>query len=607
MCADLSLEQTIIAHQNLNLSVNDLVNTFLMYCAAFTEEPTYAQYELCKPALAWLYDENQIAFTIVAKRLKECFKVSLSAIIADMESLRAGSGTGTPAVGTRDSQADLLAGLTQQNTELFHDDLSAPYAAIQRNGHQEILPCRGSEFRSYLRSLFYQQHGKVVSTGALYAALGVLEGLAVFGGQRHALHTRLAYHEGAIWYDLSDPQWRAVRVSESGWSVVARPPILFRRFSHQAPQVVPERGGSLDLLNAYLPLSDAARDLMKVTLCSYFIPDIPHAGLHPHGGDGAGKSFLLRVICQLVDPSHEPLLSLPHDRSELARRLSHHYCAFFDNVSTIAPEISNMLCRAVTGEGFSKRALFSDDEDVIYAYRRCLGFTGINVAATNPDLLARLVLIEMHKIAKDKRKKEKTLWATFERDRPYILGAICDVLVRAMQIEPTLSLPDLPRMADFATWGEAIFRGLGREAGKFLKIYQDNIEGKSWEIVHGHPVAAAIVGLMRGLDTWNGTATELLPVLGSVAERLDLNTKDRLWPKAPNALSHRVREVASTLGEVGVVVSFSKDEQNRTLIGLEKGREPSPESPRSPDRNNFNGLGAGDKPGILQPTSNDPQ
>ena len=43
--------------------------------------------------------------------------------------------------------------------------------------------------------------------------------------------------------------------------------------------------------------------------------------------------------------------------------------------------------------GFSKRQLYTDDDDIIYHFRRCIGFNGINLRATKADLLDRAIII----------------------------------------------------------------------------------------------------------------------------------------------------------------------------------------------------------------------
>jgi hypothetical protein len=59
--------------------------------------------------------------------------------------------------------------------------------------------------------------------------------------------------------------------------------------------------------------------------------------------------------------------------------------------------------------------------------------------------------------------------------RPQLLAFVFDTLAAAMELKPTLRLRDLPRMADFALWGEAIARALGYNELEFLNAYYENI------------------------------------------------------------------------------------------------------------------------------------
>ena len=95
-----------------------------------------------------------------------------------------------------------------------------------------------------------------------------------------------------------------------------------------------------------------------------FVPDIPHPIRDVHGEKGAGKSIHERVLRRLIDPSGLETLTFPRNTEALAQILSHHYAPIFDNVDNIPPWLSDMLCRAVTGDGSSKRRLYSDDEDI---------------------------------------------------------------------------------------------------------------------------------------------------------------------------------------------------------------------------------------------------
>ena len=55
---------------------------------------------------------------------------------------------------------------------------------------------------------------------------------------------------------------------------------------------------------------------------------------------------------------------------------------------------------------------------------------------------------------------------------PVILGGIFDVLAKALEIIPTVTLPKVPRMAGFAKWGYAIAEALNTAGEEFLINYE---------------------------------------------------------------------------------------------------------------------------------------
>ena len=162
---------------------------------------------------------------------------------------------------------------------------------------------------------------------------------------------------------------------------------------------MPIRGGEVGRLFDFIPVvDDDTKILLQVLLTSFLISEIPHPIPVLHGPQGSGKSFLSRLLRCLIDPSTLETTSFPRDANELVQKFSHHWLLIFENTDTIHPWQSDMLCRACTGEGFSKRALYTDDEDIIYSFRCCVGLNGINIAATRPDLLDRSILIGLERI-----------------------------------------------------------------------------------------------------------------------------------------------------------------------------------------------------------------
>jgi len=469
------------------------------------------------------------------------------------------------------SQTDMLVAIGREQ-DLFHDPQGTPFARVHIDGHLETWSLGSKSFKRWLQRQYFRQHAKAPGKDGVGSALGVLEGLAVFEGPEHALSVRVARHEDAIWYDLGDARWRAVRIDARGWEIVDDPPPIFRRYAHQQAQVVPLPGGDLMRLFDFLNVHPASRTLLACWLITAFVPDVPHPIPDFHGEKGAGKSVGQRVLRRLIDPSSAETLSFSSDTREVVQQFAHHYCPLYDNLDGLPIWLSDLLCRAVTGDGFSKRELYSDDDDVIYSYRRVILINGVNVIAQRSDLLDRSILIELMRIAPEVRREEREFWANFEAIRPHLLGAIFDALSRAIAVYERVQLPTLQRMADFTRWGAAAAEALGMGADAFVRAYAENLAIQTREAVEGDLVGSAVMALMDADDDdWSGTPTELLEALERVGETVRLFRRNasgkvdaRGWPGAPHILSRRLKQVMSNLADFGVTLESERGD-NRTI------------------------------------------
>ena len=465
----------------------------------------------------------------------------------------------------KESQAVQIYKLISGIAFFFRDTTNTAYAHITVDDHDELLRLESARFQGIVRRRFFEDTGKIASSEALNAAISLVAADACWKGETFKLYNRVGWRDGNLYYDMTDSAWRAIEVDGERWRLLDRPPILFVRQGHQAPQVVPKAGGDIKRLFDFISIgSDDDKLLLLVWLVASFIPDFPHPIPILHGPQGSGKSTTFRRLRLLIDPSSVLTLTFPREISELVQQLSHNWAALFDNVTDLPNWLSDALCRAVTGEGFTKRKLFSDDIDFIYQFQRIIGLNGINAVATKPDLLDRAILIEQERISPDRRRTEEELDAEFKVAIPEILGGIFDALVKAIRIRPTVKLGRVPRMADFAHWGYAIAEALGYEGRQFLVAYSASIGAQNEEVLAGDAVASAIVDFMEKRTTWAGTATELLTELESVAEKLKLDTRARTWPKAPHILTRRVAAVKSNLEDAGI--DFDREHSgNRTI------------------------------------------
>jgi hypothetical protein len=472
---------------------------------------------------------------------------------------RGNDGTEEPTGTAREQRASAADRAVEYvlaaGVELFHDQYGEAFITFcNAQGRREVWPLKSKAVSDFIRWTFYSHESKGLAGESLATAKGTLAAHARFKGECKTLSVRVAYHDGAYWYDLGD--WRAVSVSSEGWRVVDMPPVLFRHYPHQAVQAEPKREGTLDGFLALLNVRDINTKLMvTVYLVAGLIPGIPLPVLIIFGEHGSAKSTKFRLLRALLDPSVLKTLSVPESPREFVQLAAHHRTVYLDNLSSLPGWLSDAFCRLCTGDGFSKRELYSDDDDVVYSFQGLGGINGINLVATRPDLLDRGILLKLEPIPEGERLTEAEVWARFRENQPYALGAMLDALARAMVLRPGVKLPRSPRLADFAHWGAAISEALGYTRQEFLEAYGINVASQNEAALEDSLVAQAILGFIQMGEEWTGTASQLLEVLTPRAEILGINVKDRSWPKAPNALSKRLHEMAPNLRRVGIEVS----------------------------------------------------
>lgn len=485
---------------------------------------------------------------------------------------REGASTSGTDTKKKPSQADRMIALALLgDIRLFTDQRREPYIRLWRGEVYVTLRLRSREVKAWLAGLLWKDEEKAPSNEALQSALNVLEAMAREEAEI-PLYNRVALDDlGGIYIDMADEGWRAIHVTREGWDVSDVVPVFFRRYSHQKALPYPVRGGpeSIRRLLDFAHIEDEGERLLYlVAVVSAFIPDIPHVILVFHGPQGSGKTWSLRAARSVIDPSILDVLTLPRRQNELIQNLDHHYCAFYDNVGRIAPWISNVLCRAVTGTGVSKRQLYTDDEDVIREFLRNVGLTDISVAAERGDLLDRSLLLGLAFIPARLRKTEKELRASLEELRPEILGAILDILVKAMTLYPGVEVPGLFRMADFTKWGIAITEAMGEDPEHFIEAYRENIAKQGLEAIRASVVADVLIPYMgTQLDkSWSGTASQLWSALNEMAEAMKISTRQKAWPKNPQVLSRRLNELAPSLPAAGYEITSERTGTSRLII-----------------------------------------
>ena len=439
------------------------------------------------------------------------------------------------------------------DAELFHSPEEEGFALLTVDGHRECWPIRERGFRQWMSARYFHSEGKPPAAQALQDALNLLNARANHEGPEVPVSVRIAEHEGCVYLDLCNPSWEAVCIGADGWRIDPDPPVRFRRSRLSKALPRPQQHGSLDALRKLvnLPDDDAWR-LAVGFLLGAMNPSGPYPLLVVQGEQGSAKSSLCRILRTVLDPSVVALRSPPREERDLAIAARSAWLLGFDNLSAVKDGLSDALCRLSTGGGFGTRKLYSDADEVVFAEMRPAILNGIPDLLTRPDLSDRAVVLHLKAISDDQRCSEKDLWERFEAAHPQVLGGLCDAVSGILRDREGLSLPVLPRMADFAAWVTAAEPALEWEPGSFVEIYKRCRSDRVHAAIGEDPVAQALLELAEQLPEWSGTATQLLGVLTErVGERAG---KSRDWPKSAKSLANRLRRLAPDLRTVGLNV-----------------------------------------------------
>jgi len=497
---------------------------------------------------------------------------------------------------TKESQAALVLKVAEPLVELFCDENHISYARVDGDGDSKILRIEGGEFRNWVVGIYYKLTGRVASRDAVAGAQSVLSNLATTSGDVRKVFIRTGRNGNTFYLDLCDPECRVVEISDKGWRIIpgAEAPVNFRRPNSMRALPVPVSGGSVDDLLPFLNFSSDEETQLYLSAVTYGIRGRgPFPAIVITGEQGSAKSTAAIIARKVIDPASPTLRSLSKKEDDLLVAASNSWLQNFDNVSRIPEEISDVLCRLLTGGGIAKRTLYSGDDQTTIEVQRPIIFNAIPSVTDRPDLADRMVTMSCMVIPAAKRRSEADFWADFGAAHSRILGAMLDLVVEGIRNLPNVSKENLQRMADFHSWGRAVENRLGGP-GSFDRAYLANRAGAISATMENDVTASAIRELLeyRGGE-WSGSAAELRSDLLDRAGRLteakltqddpDASDSERRmarnkgadalarqvdFPKTPRGMSSSVKRLAPVFRAEGIETT-QKSEQGhykRSLI-----------------------------------------
>lgn len=447
-----------------------------------------------------------------------------------------------------DEIVDVIAG----RVDLFHDKDGEPYAAFDNEGVRQTHAVWSKGFRELVGFIIYRELGLAPSEQVLKTALNTLAGKAKFDGDERPVYLRVAFHDGAMWIDLCDAEWRAIKVTRDGWEIVKNPPVHFRRTSSMRPLPTPVYGGKVDTLWEIVNVPMEDRLLVLAVMLECYRANTPYPVLELVGEQGSAKSSTQFYLRELIDPNMANNRAAPNTVEDLFVAAQNSHVISLENMSQMVAAFQDGVCVLSTGGGHAKRELYSNYDESVVSFMKPVILNGIATIATRQDLADRTVHCDlapiMHRFTAGEIAKK------FEAERNGIFGGLMDQLVAALKILPSVVTEDLelPRMADFALLGEAVYRVNGEAPGAFLAYYS----GKRTETVHrtldSSPVGAAALSYLEKHQLgFEGTVKGLMEALAP------FRPNGEGWPHSPRGFADAFRRVAPALRMVGVTATIA--------------------------------------------------
>jgi len=445
------------------------------------------------------------------------------------------------------SAATLMVEMARDKYHLGVSEAGEAFAE-PKSGLPRVFLLRGGQvsLRKQLARTYFNERGKAAGQQALSDALTTLDGFAQEVTPRR-LYQRVGQRNGTIWIDLGDDKGRAIRVERGDWSIVSVPGVLFKRTALTSALPYPARDGDLDELWRFVNVTPEDRAPILAYLVASLLPDIPHPVLGIFGQQGSAKTSTVRVLVALVDPSPVPYRRPPRDADAWVTTAAGSWMVALDNLSTIPQWLADLLSRAVTGEGDVRRKLYTDGDLHVFALRRVIALTGIDLGSLPGDLADRLLPITLDVIAEEDRRDETSLRTAWEKAHPRILGALLDLAANVLAHLPHVHLPRMPRMADYARVLAAVDAvlgtdGLGRYLGAQGRLAHDTLSGDSF-----------ITSVMEAITTdFEGTAADLLHLATPADAKW---RKPKGWPSTARVATQDLRKQAPVLRKAGWHVS----------------------------------------------------
>jgi len=459
------------------------------------------------------------------------------------------------------------------NVFVFIGSDGNPYLGISGEKNATALPIGGKAANRLLQEFSQQQTGARLKTYELREINEELTAYAEHCGVIHDVYYRCAPFQNGIELDIGDDH--RIRVTPGKVAVIKKgSETLFYRTSTMRPLPIPAEIGDLKLLDKYLNLHPThivlIRAYLTYTLAHPKVSTTSFIILVLFGDQGSGKTFLCKIIQDLIDPNLVGVQTFPSNEKDLVIAANHSHILFYDNMRDIKPSMADKLCIAATGGHLTARRLYTDCELQTHRLHVALVLNGIHSFLNQPDLSQRSLPLQLLSIDEKNRCSETELLLEFQTDLPAIFRGLLDLTAEILKHLPSVEVSSPERMYDFSQWLAAMEKVEGVPPDVYQTEYSNALNEGMLDSLLDNLLASAVMSFITDghRNRWSGTPRELLSELNTLVGNRSRYSKD--WPQTASALSKRLKPLQAGLRRQGIEIEFGRGKhRNITIINLE--------------------------------------
>lgn len=398
--------------------------------------------------------------------------------------------------------------------KLLHTGLSN-FAKVERKERFESLDISDKPFKKHLTRVLIDKFGNVPPKNVIDAAIDYIDDTAEDLGVREGA-LRVVREDDTIFVDNVDKT--VVKITADGFSVVPDTYNFFLNNRDQLPQVHPKKGEKgLDDLRELFNVSDNDWLLIKYFIASAFNSRHSMPILILIGAAGTGKSTQGDMIKRITDNSMHLREKLKNTR-DMKVRIANNYLTYFDNVSKLTSDQSDLLCGVSTGMSDTERELYTNNRTQSFNVKRPICMSGIKDFVTEEDMSTRSLFVRTLPIRKGQDIDDDDIYRKFEEILPYALDDIYTLVSAGLCAESKVKRQSPTR---FAAWHNFVYGMAEADGGKgaeFEKALKENI-GNYMSVKYGnHSLIKATRRFMSVHTQWFGRSLDVWGKLKSLAD-----------------------------------------------------------------------------------------